>query len=911
MVAGSPDRAIRRTGNHLSQRVKVAFASCLIDHVPAFLERFSEIAPDTELWVVSEFQPPRGRWFPYRVDRSVSDNRRAFLEALGDRQIAHAALSLHPKSPYGGMRWMALSLAPLRTLLYNENLDHFTLRPPSWPAALRYLAWKTREQMRFQTHPGGDLYTLLWRLKHPREFRRPLAYIAAKRAGKLAAHQKAQISPEAPVALGPALPYGISVVIPSRNGRDLLAILLPILERLLRGESAEIIVIDNGSDDGTGDFLATEHSDVRVDLHAEPLGFAVAVNRGIQMARYSHVLLLNNDMRPHDGFFEPLRDAFRSVPDLFCATAQIFFPDGRRREETGKAVMPARPQQHAFPVECAMPLEGEDGSYVFYGSGGCSLYDTLKLRALGGFGELFQPSYVEDLDIGFRAWQRGWPTIFVAGSHVTHYHRTTTARYFTSEQLEHIVERNYLRFLKRSVSNPEIFTRLWRHAIDRLNWKSAVEHHKASLEALLEAKDHVTIEPAPMVDEERILAIGSGDVAVFPGRAPRSTSTPVVLVATCYIPFPLSHGGAVRMYNLMRRAVPEFAQVLVTFVDELHTPPAELLEICVEIVQVRRIGSHIKSDRGRPDVVDEFDTPACRAALDLTLRKWKPAIAQLEFTQMAAYASQCAPAKTVLIEHDITIDLYQQLLEDRKDPELAQQLERWRAFETTAWRSMDCVVVMSKKDQYVVAGARKVIALPNGVDLQRFKPSAVEPDLRRLLFIGSFAHLPNLLAIDFFLRAVWPLLDEWKPVLHIIAGARHRFHYERFRDRVNFVLDAPRVEIEDFVSDVRPAYERNGIVIAPLLASAGTNIKILEAMAMARAIVSTSSGVNGLDLEPGKDVIIENDPARMAEAILRLMQDSAYAKELGSRARRTVEERFGWDSVAESQRRLYQDLLKS
>jgi glycosyltransferase involved in cell wall biosynthesis len=148
-------------------------------------------------------------------------------------------------------------------------------------------------------------------------------------------------------------------------------------------------------------------------------------------------------------------------------------------------------------------------------------------------------------------------------------------------------------------------------------------------------------------------------------------------------------------------------------------------------------------------------------------------------------------------------------------------------------------------------------------------------------------------------------------VLHIIAGARHRFHYERFRDRVNFLLDTPRVEIEDFVSDVRPAYERAGIVIAPLLASAGTNIKIMEAMAMGKAIVSTSSGVNGLDLEPGKDVILENDPVRMAEAILRLMQDSVYAKELGSRARRTVEERFGWDSIAESQKRLYQDLLKS
>ena len=806
---------------------------------------------------------------------------------------------------------MALSFAPLRTLFYNENLDHFTLRPPSWPAVIRYLAWKTREQIRFQTHPGGDLYTFLWRLKHPREFRRPLAYLAAKRAGKFVVRQKLELPPEQTLTFGSALAEGISVVIPSRNGRDLLAILLPILERMLCARSAEIIVIDNGSEDGTEKFLATDHPGVRAHVNAEPLGFAVAVNRGIQMARYSHVLLLNNDMRPHDGFFEPLIEAFRSVPNLFCATAQIFFPDGRRREETGKAIMPARPQQYAFPVECALPLEGEDGSYVFYGSGGCSLYDTLKLRALGGFGELFQPSYVEDLDIGFRAWQRGWPTIFVARSCVTHYHRMTTARYFTPAQLEYIVERNYLRFLKRSVSNPETFARLWRHAIDRLNWKAAIERHEPSLKALIEARDPVRIESAPVVDEERILAIGSGDVAVFPGRAPRSTSTPVVLVATCYIPFPLSHGGAVRMYNLMRRAAPEFAQVLVTFVDELHTPPSELLDLCAEIIQVRRVGSHVKPDRGRPDVVEEFDTPAFRAALDLTLRKWKPAIAQLEFTQMALYASQCAPARTVLVEHDITIDLYQQLLHDRNNAELAGQLDRWRAFETAAWRDVDCVVVMSNKDRDVVTGARNVVALPNGVDLQRFRPSLVEADPHRLLFIGSFAHLPNLLAIDFFLREVWPLLSECSPVLHIIAGARHRFHYERFRDQLSFELNTPRVEIEDFVSDVRPAYERAGIVIAPLLASAGTNIKIMEAMAMGKGIVSTSSGINGLDVEPGKDALIEDNPARMAEAILRLMQDSALLKELGQQARRTVEDRFGWDSIAESQQHLYHELLRS
>ena len=116
-----------------------------------------------------------------------------------------------------------------------------------------------------------------------------------------------------------------------------------------------------------------------------------------------------------EGFFAPLVDAFEKVPDLFCATAQIFFPEGERRQETGKAVMPPPARNLDFPVRCDVPAEGEDLSWVLYGSGGCSLYDAGKLRALGGFDEIFRPAYVEDLDLGFRGWQRGWPSVFVAG----------------------------------------------------------------------------------------------------------------------------------------------------------------------------------------------------------------------------------------------------------------------------------------------------------------------------------------------------------------------------------------------------------------------------------------------------------------------------------------------------------------
>jgi glycosyltransferase involved in cell wall biosynthesis len=158
---------------------------------------------------------------------------------------------------------------------------------------------------------------------------------------------------------------------------------------------------------------------------------------------------------------------------------------------------------------------------------------------------------------------------------------------------------------------------------------------------------------------------------------------------------------------------------------------------------------------------------------------------------------------------------------------------------------------------------------------------------------------------------VWPLLSNHAPTLHIIAGSRHHFHYERFQDRVSFALDTPGVTIEDFVPDVRPAYQRAAVVIAPLLASAGTNIKIMEAMAMGKAIVSTTGGVNGLDLLPGKDAIIENDPQKIAAAIIELLQNPEQRRALGRHARATVEQRFNWDRIAESQRLMYQDLLKS
>jgi glycosyltransferase involved in cell wall biosynthesis len=260
------------------------------------------------------------------------------------------------------------------------------------------------------------------------------------------------------------------------------------------------------------------------------------------------------------------------------------------------------------------------------------------------------------------------------------------------------------------------------------------------------------------------------------------------------------------------------------------------------------------------------------------------------------------------VEHDVTLDLYQQLLAQGDDWELRRQLARWIRFETEAWRQVDRVVTMSEKDRALISGNAQAVCLPNGVDLDRFRPSDDQPEARRLLFIGSFAHLPNVLAVDFFLREAWPQLKAQGATLHIIAGARHQYYLDRYHDRVQPDLAQRGIEIQDFVADVRPAYQRAAVVVAPLVASAGTNIKIMEAMAMGKAVVSTPAGINGLDLHPGTDVIVANTGTEMARAILDLLENPPRRQALERAARLTVESTFGWEVIAARQKQLYEDL---
>ncbi len=142
-----------------------------------------------------------------------------------------------------------------------------------------------------------------------------------------------------------------------------------------------------------------------------------------------------------------------------------------------------------------------------------------------------------------------------------------------------------------------------------------------------------------------------------------------------------------------------------------------------------------------------------------------------------------------------------------------------------------------------------------------FEP-APERSGQRLLFIGSFRHFPNIEAYRFFTEQVWPLLREQFPGLEltVVCGADPLTYWRAFADTPEPAPD-PRIRLLGFVADVRPLYVEANLVIVPTTVSAGTNVKVLEAMAMERAVVSTPSGCAGLGLLHGHSVWVGETPA--------------------------------------------------
>ena len=378
-----------------------------------------------------------------------------------------------------------------------------------------------------------------------------------------------------------------------------------------------------------------------------------------------------------------------------------------------------------------------------------------------------------------------------------------------------------------------------------------------------------------------------------------------VAIVSPYFPYPLSHGGAVRIYHLLREASTEFDLFLFAFAkDPAAQEYGPVMEVCAKAVVLSP--PHYREPRWStldPPEPREFRSEPMRRMLVRFREEFKIDLTQVEYTQMAPYGGD------ILVEHDVTQDLYRQVYERERSLKAWWDYVRWKRFESRAVRRFRRVVAMSEKDaRLLTAAATRVIE--NGVDLGRFNAEPERPG-RRLLFVGSFNHFPNVEAFLFFRDAVWPRLRSRVPEMEltVVAGRNHALYWRQFTGETA-PPSGDGIRVLDFVRDVRPLYVDSNLVIVPTTVSAGTNLKVLEAMAMERAVVSTSCGCAGLGLEHNASVWIADDAGDFAEGVARLVESPVERARLARAAREIAERNFDFKQLGEKQRALYREMLE-
>ncbi len=375
---------------------------------------------------------------------------------------------------------------------------------------------------------------------------------------------------------------------------------------------------------------------------------------------------------------------------------------------------------------------------------------------------------------------------------------------------------------------------------------------------------------------------------------PRWPGRSSVAVLTPYFPFPLSHGGAVRIFHLLREAAREFDIILYAFTEEEATDAelAPVLEFVATVYLVRK--PRYREPRWStilPPEVCEYQSPAMQELW----RSRQADVAQVEYTSLASYGGE------VLVEHDVTYDLYAQVRARRNTLAAWWDWWRWRRFELRAVREYNRVVVMSDKDRGLL-GIQRASVIENGVDLDRFEPAPETPG-RRLLFIGSFRHFPNIVAFRFLTEEIFSHIADAE--LTVVAGPDPWPHWRNYTGRLR-PPEHPRVRLLEFVADVRPLYREANLVVVPTLESAGTNVKVLEALAMERAVVTTPSGCAGLTLEHGKTAWIADSAGGFAAGITRLLDDGVLRASIAQAGRVHAKKHFDWRVIGRRQR----DLLR-
>jgi sugar transferase (PEP-CTERM/EpsH1 system associated) len=386
-----------------------------------------------------------------------------------------------------------------------------------------------------------------------------------------------------------------------------------------------------------------------------------------------------------------------------------------------------------------------------------------------------------------------------------------------------------------------------------------------------------------------------------------------VLFLSQIVPYP-PHGGVLqRGYNLLRELGKHADVHLLAFVhpdelrsdEEVATSNSALGQFCQAVEYFPLWAKQSRAHRFSALTLSAISTQSFslvahrsrafqRRVTDL-VRARRFDLVHADTIALDQFLESHRDCVTVLTHHNIESQLMARRAEVETRLAARQFLRRdsakIRAREIAAAPKYDMNIVVSEADRRTLVDMVPEIrtaVVPNGVDISYFAPDSSRQS-RAVIYAGGMNMFANRDAVLYFLRQIWPMISAQVPEVRFFAIGQDpppELEAISARDR--------RVIVTGRVADIRPYVLEAAVYVVPLRVGGGTRLKVLDAMAMGKAMVSTSVGCEGIELQAGKHLLIADTPASFAEATVRLLRDADSRLALGRSARALVEERYSW-----------------
>lgn len=377
---------------------------------------------------------------------------------------------------------------------------------------------------------------------------------------------------------------------------------------------------------------------------------------------------------------------------------------------------------------------------------------------------------------------------------------------------------------------------------------------------------------------------------------------------------PADTGGKVRSLNILSRLAERFSIHAVSFADPVEdvTAISEMKHLFDSYTPVLWYEAQKYSSAFyRELLVSQFDPwpyflakckrPEFAAAVRSLEARHRFDLLFCDFLHTAAPLLDFSFKPRLVFQHNVEYLLRKRKCDVEKNPlrkwVLRNEWTKTRAIESKVCRRFDRVLAVSEDDRHTICrnfGVRNVSVLPTAVDADYFAPSAANSRPGRIAFVGSMDWDPNEDGVSWFLREVYPRIRRAAQNASLSIVGRNPSARMR-----SLAAHYPDVDITGRVEDVRPYLSEAEVVIVPLRVGGGTRIKIPEAMAMAKPVVSTTIGAEGLPFRNGRELLIADQPEDFAESVVTLLHDHAMRQATSVAARKIVVEKHGWEAVVD------------